>query len=266
MVAYLGGDFAVNTLAAYSFGANGDQWQGYVYTDRPVYRPGHTVHFKGILRLAGTGGYEVPAGRSFAVTINGPERSRSIRRRSLLAPTAPFTTIWFWKPTAALGYYAIEVKSGESLHERQLRGARNTRSRNTKSASCRRKPRVLQGETVQATIDARYYFGEPVNGAKLTYAVYRSRYWFPLWYDPDEEAVEPSQAGDDSDDSGDQVGETKGQLDADGKLTITLPTAVSERKQDFIYRIEARVTDQANREITGRGWVIATYGSFAVNA
>ena len=23
---------------------------GYIYTDRPVYRPGHTVHFKGVLR------------------------------------------------------------------------------------------------------------------------------------------------------------------------------------------------------------------------
>ena len=40
---------------------------------------------------------------------------------------------------------------------------------------------------MQATIDARYYFGEPVNGAKVKYAVYRSRYWFPLWYDPDED-------------------------------------------------------------------------------
>ncbi len=64
------------------------------------------------------------------------------------------------------------------------------------------------------------------------------------------------QPGGDSDDAGDQVGETKAQLDADGKLAITLPTPVSEHKYDFVYRIEARVTDQANREITGRGHVI----------
>ncbi len=32
-------------------------------------------------------------------------------------------------------------------------------------------------------IDSRYYFGEPVAGAKVKYAVYRGRYWFPLWYD-----------------------------------------------------------------------------------
>ncbi len=56
------------------------------------------------------------------------------------------------------------------------------------------KARVLQGDTIQATIDARYYFGEPVNGANVTYAVYRSRYRFPLWYDPDDDAAEPPAA------------------------------------------------------------------------
>ena len=43
-------------------------------------------------------------------------------------------------------------------------------------------------------IDSRYYFGEPVAGAKVKYAVYRSRYWFPLWYEPDEDS--PTDAGD----------------------------------------------------------------------
>ena len=39
----------------------------------------------------------------------------------------------------------------------------------TSRASCK-------GETAQAVIDARYYFGEPVSGAKVKYAVYRSPY------------------------------------------------------------------------------------------
>ena len=31
----------------------GEDLTSYIYTDRPVYRPGHTVHFKGILRQLG---------------------------------------------------------------------------------------------------------------------------------------------------------------------------------------------------------------------
>src|SRR5207342_2943576 len=81
------------------------------------------------------------------------------------------------------------------------------------------KPRIMQGEIAQAVIDSRYYFGEPVSGAKLKYAVYRSRYWFPLWYEPDEDS--PPDTGDSGDnDYGDeQIADSEGQLDAEGKLT-----------------------------------------------
>jgi uncharacterized protein YfaS (alpha-2-macroglobulin family) len=265
VVARMGADFAVNTLAGYAFGANAVEWTGYVYTDRPVYRPGHTVHFKGILRMAATAGYEIPARCAVAVTIQDAEQKPVYQKTLTTSANGTVHDDLTLEADASLGYYSIEMKSGES----SMNGNFEVQEYKKPEYEVRVTPskaRVLQGETVEATIDARYYFGEPVNGAKVTYSVYRSRYWFPLWYDPDEESAEPSQPGDDSDDSGDQIGETKGQLDADGKLTISLPTGISDRKQDHIYRIEARVTDQANREITGRGWVIATYGSFAVNA
>ena len=51
-------------------------------------------------------------------------------------------------------------------------------------------------------------------------------------------------------------------LDANGRLTVTLPTAVDGKHNDQDYRIEARVTDAANREVSGHATVLATYGSF----
>ena len=65
---------------------------------------------------------------------------------------------------------------------------------------------------------------------------------------------------------GEQETEQSGTLDADGKLQITIPTKVSTKKQDLTYRIEARVTDEGNREISGHGFALATYGSFYVSA
>ncbi len=44
------------------------------------------------------------------------------------------------------------------------------------------------------------------------------------------------------------------------------PPTVSKEHQDLTYRIEARVTDAGNREISGRGYAIATYGSFYLTA
>ncbi len=57
-----------------------------------------------------------------------------------------------------------------------------------------------------------------------------------------------------------------GTLDADGKLEIQFPTRVDSKKQDLVYRIEARVTDAGNREIAGHGFALATYGSFFLTA
>ena len=59
--------------------------------------------------------------------------------------------------------------------------------------------------------------------------------------------------------------EHEGVLDANGRLTVTLPTAVDGKHEDQDYRIEARVTDAANREVSGHSTVLATYGSFRVS-
>jgi len=47
-------------------------WTGYVYTDRPVYRPGHPVHFKAILRTRAGEKYRVPAGESVNMAVQDP--------------------------------------------------------------------------------------------------------------------------------------------------------------------------------------------------
>src|SRR6516162_5577948 len=65
---------------------------------------------------------------------------------------------------------------------------------------------------------------------------------------------------------GEQETEKSGTLDNDGKLQITIPTKVSANKTDAIYRIEARVTDEGNREISGHGFALATYGNFYLTA
>ena len=51
-------------------------------------------------------------------------------------------------------------------------------------------------------------------------------------------------------------------------MTVTIPTFFDKkgiRRQDEDYTVEAGVTDQANREITGRGRFLATYGSFRIH-
>ncbi len=262
VVAHHGADYAVNTVYGGAV-APQEQWMGYLYTDRPVYRPGHTVNFKGILRLRTVAGFQVPAGRTLSVEINDSDQKPVYQKTLTASANGTIHDSLTLPATAALGNYFIQVKSGDNF----MSGNFDVEEYKKPEYEVRVMPaktRVIQGEAVPVTVDARYYFGEPVNGAKVTYAIYRERYWFPLWYDPDDEQSFEEGSQDD-DDSGDQVGEQEGQLDADGKLTLQVPTTVSDRKFDYRYRIEARVTDAANREITGKGWVVATYASVVLN-
>jgi uncharacterized protein YfaS (alpha-2-macroglobulin family) len=266
LVARSGANFAVNTLANYAFETSRERWLGYIYTDRPVYRPGHTVHFKGILRQRAFAGYTVPAGKALAVEVMDAEEKPIYRKTLTATANGTIRDDLDLPASAALGSYSIQVRAGE---ENFMNGSFEVEEYKKPEYEVRvtpNKARILQGETAQAVIDSRYYFGEPVAGAMLKYAVYRSRYWFPLWYDADEDAPPDSGDADGNDYGDEQIVDSDGQLDAEGKLAIDFPTTVSEHKTDYRYRIEARVTDPGKREIVGRGSVIATYGSFVVNA
>jgi hypothetical protein len=260
VLARSGDDFAVNGLYGYNIGESSDNWIGYLYTDRPVYRPGHKVSFRGILRRKLGTGYALPALREVDVLIEDPDSKPVLQRRLSVSSVGTLHGELDLPVSAALGYYSLSVRSGQS----QAYGGFHVEEYKKPEYEVKVLPdkrRVLQGEPVEAAIEARYYFGEPVANAKVTYAVHRSRYWSPLFYEYEPDEEEGEGAGDYADE---QVVEGVGQLDASGRLRIRLPN--EPRDSDVRYRIEARVTDQANREITGSGYVVATVGTFLVRA
>ncbi len=264
MVAAHGADFALNDIGSWTFSSRTRNWTGYIYTERPVYRPGDAMHFRGILRQQAAVGYEIPVNQGVSVQIADPD-SKPVYQKTLTTTANGIIHDDFAVPkNAPLGNYWIQVKAGES----QMNGNFEVQEYKKPEYEVRvtpATPRVLEGESVQAAIDARYYFGEPVANAKVKYSVYRSRYWFPLWYDADEES-EGLNPGDQYDDaSSELITQAEGRLDQEGKLQVTIPTTVSDHKIDYRYRVQAEVTDKAGRGISGSGSVIATYGSFVLN-
>lgn len=260
VLARKGEDFAVDSLYSWYLNSDPDNFLvGYVYTDRPVYRPGHTVYWKGVLRTQLGGGYRVPERRQVQVEILDPDNKAVFRKDFAVSGMGTIGGELTLPVAAALGYYSIDVHAGEAT----VRGGFHVEEYKKPEFEVRvipDRPRVLQGEPIQATVEARYYFGEPVARGKVTYVVHRSRFWFPLYYEEEEEFGEEDYYY-----GGEQILEESGQLDADGRLSISIPTAVSEKKWDMRYRVEARVTDESNREIAGFRAVLATYGSFLLN-
>jgi uncharacterized protein YfaS (alpha-2-macroglobulin family) len=279
VVAVHGDDTAVVMPYSYNFSTDPTQdWTGYVYTDRPVYRPGDTTHFKTILRLRSGEQYKVPAGQSVQVQIEDPSSKTVLQTNYSVSSFGTLHGDLVLPATAALGYYSITVNSAGGA-QYPISGGFYVEDYEKPQYSVKvtpSAPRVLEGGSVTATIEADYYYGEPVAGAAVTYDVHTSPYYSPFM-DRDEDDDSDASAADadsgddasgDSDDqdySGDEISEQKGQLDANGKLQIKIPTSVDKDHNDIVYRIEARVTDAGNREIDGHNSVIATYGSFAVD-
>ncbi|MCZ6514848.1 MAG: MG2 domain-containing protein, partial [Acidobacteria bacterium] len=260
-------DFAVDSLYSWYLNSDPDKyWVGYIYSDRPVYRPGHQVRFKGILRTQVGAAYRLPEMETVQVEVQDPEGKPVFRKTIDFSRVGTIQGEFTLSVAAVLGYYSINVRAGPDM-EGTLEGGFHVEEYKKPEYKVEVQPtqtRVLQGDAIRATIQADYYFGEPVKNAKVTYVVHRSRYWFPLYADEDEWENE-GEGGDYYDYGSDQVLEKEGTLDAEGKLQIRIPTAVSDRKWDMRYRIEARVRDEGNREIVGFRSVLATYGNFVLN-
>lgn len=253
------GDFAMNAPYGWNLGSDPDRWTtAYIYTDRPIYRPGHTVHFKALLRSRPGTEYRLPSQREVLVEIRDTEGQSAFRKTLAVSQMGTVYGEFNLTGSAPLGYYSIELHAGESSSH----GGFEVEEYKKPEYEVRVTPnkrRILQGESAEALIDARYFFGEPVANATVKYTIHRSRYWFPYYAD-EEDLEEPEGGDEDRWSQNEQLFEGTGKLDRDGRLTV--PISTQEWKNDARLRIEARVADQANREIAGAGTIIATRASF----
>jgi hypothetical protein len=267
MVAIAGDDVAATSVEPFFFfDTSATEYVGYIYTDRPVYRPTHEVDFKGILRARQGGQFSLDVPGPVTVEITDPNQKTIYQQKLDLSPFASFHGKLTLSPLAALGMYGITAHIGD----KNIYGTfevQEYKKPEFEVAVSADKSRYLQGEAIQATISARYYFGAPVSNGKVKYSLFRSGYQFPywriLWGDEEFEGGEGEGPGNE-DFFGQEISQGAGQLDVDGVLHVTLPTEIDAHKHDYRYRIEAHVTDASNREIMGGRGVTVTYSTLVV--
>ncbi|MGB8260440.1 MAG: MG2 domain-containing protein [Terracidiphilus sp.] len=264
MMARHGADAAIITPYGYSFTSDRQtDLNAYVYTDRPVYRPGHTVHIKAVVRKQKDDALDLPDERTLHLRVTDANNKALLDKDEPVSAHGAVADDLTLPNDAALGYYSVSVqRQGTAAGQGSFYVEEYKKPEyqvTVKATSLR----VIQGSSIQATIEARYFFGEPVAGAKVKYVVHTATHW---WWDEDEEGGDEAGSGEGGE-SDYSYGETEqqehtGTLDANGRLTVSVPTTEDGKHYDQDYRIEARVTDDANREVAGHAKVLATYSSF----
>jgi alpha-2-macroglobulin len=155
--------------------AQGQVDKGYIYTDRPVYRPGQPVHLRGCLRHVIDGDLAVEAGKPHELEVLDP-RDRVIWRQTVVP--GEFGTVHTSFPlpgTSPPGSYQIHVRRGAG---RDYRGVFRVAEYQWEPVRINLDvPRRVyyRGEQLEGTIRVQHYYGPPLAHQTITYQLGNDR-------------------------------------------------------------------------------------------
>jgi hypothetical protein len=265
------GSLAFLTSWVYRNEGEGDD-RVYCYTDRPVYRPGDRVRFKGMARRYVEPGYRVLAREPVTFEVRDARDTLVYRGQLTTNAYGSYDGDFSLSDEAATGYYEMRTTIQGREHTAGFKVAEYRKPEYVVEVTTGRK-RYTRGERIQAEISAQYYFGAPVGGARVAYSVMRSPYWFyPEEQDTDHEG-EDYQGNYYS--YGEVVEQGEAVTDEEGIARLSIatrrplglaPEGDEEESDSYRYTIAVTVTDPSRKEVTGQGSTIVTAGEFALIA
>ena len=268
VVAFRGEDEAVVGHGYYDSEGNG-AFAAHIYTDRPIYRPGHLIQYKGILRsvIEPANRYGVPSGESVALEVRDPNGETVLKTNHTTSSVGSFWGSVRLEEEAPTGVYSLiaTVRGHTYTQDIVIASYRKPEYAVTITPS---KKRFIRGEEIQVTVSGQYYFGAPVAGADVRYSVYRSPDWaadYPEDFEYDEDQDESPYRDNSENYYGEVVNELATVLDENGKATLVFPADVPddpESPQDYVYTISATVTDASQRQVEADGEVRVVSGDF----
>ena len=225
-----------------------NDYAAYVYTDRPIYRPGQTVFFKAIVRSDDDAIIDIlPAGTPVTVRIRDA-RDNVVQTQALT--TNDFGTVdgqFQLAEGAMLGNYAVEIDLDGESH-RQTFKVEDYRKLDYQVTVTTDKEHYVAGETIEVTVEAAYFFGEPVVDAQVVLNQ------FSLWerYSWDDSTTEDYIWYDSYDEP------KNGRTDENGRFTFTIDVEAGGMKSDWrsslrmsILAVEATVDDGSRQTVSG---------------
>jgi hypothetical protein len=270
-------------ISPWEFGFSGEypqQWRAHIYTDRPIYRPGQSVSFRGIVRAEEDVSYSLPRGEDVRVTIYDAAWEILYEESLTLDEYGTFAGEIELAEGAALGMYNVNVDFRNNPFNSTFQVAAY-RPPEFEVSVTPREEEIVRGRSNEAVVDVRYFFGGPVTGVPVEWNVivqdYRfspaqfGRYtfsdnddpwlcWDCWWWEPQREPQ--------------VVLSGSGTTGADGQLVIELPPDLAEQvtsddAEDALppsrrFVIEATVTGNDGQVLSGRSSIIVHRGDFYV--
>ncbi len=230
-----------------------------LYTDRPIYRPGQALYFRGVLREDDDRYLLPPLDLPVAVALRDLAGQLVYSTTVALSDMGTFDGEFELSEDAEIGDYVLEAT---------LPGIPNSRVWSVVlSVAAYRKPEfavaitpeykdILDGETLRAVVTADYYFGGSVGQAQATWVVRAENALYPaasgLW---------PW--------AGTVIAEGQAVTDVDGRFLIEIPAKLRLIADDTPlspqrWTIEATLTDASGFSASGQAQVMVHPSRFYV--
>ncbi len=247
----------------------------FVYTDRPIYRPGQAVDFKGIVRAEQDVRYSLPDLRQVHVTIYDASYTQIYDKDLPLSELATFHDELQLGDGAGLGQYQINTSFLNQSFQ-QVFTVAAYRPPEFEVVVTPDEAEIARGEATQAMAEVKYFFGGGLANTTVNWNVLAETYTFKppwggpysfrdtddpwicfdcWWYFPFS-APEPILSG-------------AGTTDAQGRLTIDIPAELKWSSGEPITGsvkliVEATATGPDNQPIAGRGEIVRHQGDLYV--
>jgi uncharacterized protein YfaS (alpha-2-macroglobulin family) len=231
--------------------------RGFIETDRGIYRPGETVHFKGLGREVPLNGEpRVPSAKQIQLRVEDGAGTELLNKSLTISEFGGFFADLALSPEARTGDYYVIAKLGKTTF-RETFSVEEFRPVSFEINASELSEHVRIGDKHKVAIEARYLFGAPVNDAHASYDVERRRHWLHFaeygdysfddwselewdpWWEPEHYS--------------DFVTEGEGTTDAKGRFSFRFKdeSAVSlSGPQTYLVRTSVR--DAADQEVTKR--------------
>jgi uncharacterized protein YfaS (alpha-2-macroglobulin family) len=251
---------------------DGEPYRAAFYTDRPIYRPGQTVFWKGIVRSDDDARYSLPAEvKSLDVRVRDPQGKEVSRELAALSENGTLHGTFPLDEEAATGYYYVSAEIEERSYGANFQVAEYRKPEFEVAVQSDREE-YIQGDTINVSAQATYYFGGPVAGAEARWALL-SRDWRFAWDCGGREPCPPYEFSDyDWTESrglfyrefGELVSEGTGQTDAEGRFIFHVPADIAQRSMSQLFTLEVTVTDINNQPTSSRTECVVHKGEFYI--
>ena len=274
-IAFISSDWGTGVYP-YQFGINYDwrpspeEFLGYIFTERGIYKAGEKVNIKGIVRKKENGKLKLPDIKEIILEVKDSRGESIFNEKINLNKYGSFSLTLSLDKKAPLGFYRMEVKIPikKGKRERKINMRNSFRVETFKPVEFKvtvhpDKEYYIFGDKYEALIAGNYLFGAPLSGQKVKWTLRKDlTFYKPPGYKDyffgqiDWEEIESERSK--------LLTSGEGILDSRGTYRIKTELLQEKSRGTFRLNLEATVTDPSQKAVSGRASSILHQGEYYI--